>query len=102
MREGKPHRSDAATLTVNDTAVPEATKVAGNRVILTIYAALVGLAGLFGFLIGIFLEDLEPVAMFGVIPVPPTPVGLAVYGAITIAVVLGVFLGLVMVVSRRA
>jgi len=87
---------------VNDTAVPEATNVAGNRVILTIYAALVGLAGLMGFLIGIFLEDLDPVAMFGIVDVPPTPVGLAVYGAITIAVVLGAFLGLVIVVSRRA
>lgn len=70
--------------------------VPGRRVVVAIYAGLIAFAGMMGFILGIIIEDLQAVALFGLIPIPPTPVGLAVYGAITIAVVLGVLLLLVM------
>ena len=54
-----------------------------------------------GFVLGsIRPEDLQP-ELFGVIALPPTPFGVAVYGFVTIGVVLGVLLGLVIYVSGR-
>lgn len=53
---------------------------------------------------GYFLGALQPKGLdpqlFGVVQFPPTPLGMAAYGAITLAVVLGVFFGGVVVVSR--
>ncbi|AEM57467.1 conserved hypothetical protein [Haloarcula hispanica ATCC 33960] len=54
-----------------------------------------------GFVLGsIRPEDLEP-ELFGVIALPPTPFGVAIYGFVTIGIVLGVLLGLVVYVSER-
>lgn len=73
--------------------------VPGRRVVVAIYAGLVAFAGVMGFILGVIIDDLQAVALFGLIPIPPTPLGLAVYGAVTIAVALGVFLLLVVYVA---
>ncbi|WP_049934425.1 DUF7520 family protein [Halalkalicoccus jeotgali] len=68
------------------------SRVSGHRVVVAIYVGLVVFAGIMGFLLGSIVEDLRSVALLGVIPIPPTPIGLAVYGSVTIALLLGVLL----------
>lgn len=73
----------------------------GRRVVLLLYVVVVAIAAFTGFVLGyIGPRDLDP-QLFGFIAMPPTPLGMAAYGAITLAVVLGVALSLVMFVSRR-
>jgi hypothetical protein len=89
--EGKPHRFAGPTLAVSESAT--ATRdVSGQRIVIGIYLALVVFAGVMGLILGFMIDDLESVALLGVIPIPPTPFGLALYGSVTIALVLGVFL----------
>jgi hypothetical protein len=73
----------------------------GTRVVLFVYGAIVAVAGVMGLVLGsIRPDDLQP-ELFGVVSLPPTPVGVAIYGMVTVGVGLGAFLGLVMYVSRR-
>jgi hypothetical protein len=73
----------------------------GRKIVVRLYVSIVVLAGIMGFILGsIRPEDLDP-ELFGFISLPPTPFGVAVYGFITVGVVLGVLLGLVMYVSER-
>jgi len=77
-------------------------ETAGEKVVVQIYVVIVALAGVMGFVLGtIRPADLQP-ALFGVIALPPTPFGVALYGMVTVGVGLGVFLGLVVYVSRRS
>ncbi|MDL5363665.1 hypothetical protein [Halalkalicoccus sp. NIPERK01] len=66
--------------------------VSGRRVVVAIYVGLVAFAGMMGFILGAVVEDLRSVELLGVVPIPPTPAGLAIYGAATIALLLGAFL----------
>jgi len=73
----------------------------GEKIVVQIYVVIVALAGVMGFVLGtIRPTDLQP-ALFGFITLPPTPFGVALYGMLTVAVGLGVFLGLVIYISRR-
>jgi len=73
----------------------------GDKVVVQLYVIIVALAGVMGFVLGtIRPDDLQP-ELFGFIPLPPTPFGVALYGMITVGVGLGIFLGLVIYVSRR-
>jgi len=79
----------------------EVGETPGEKVVVQIYVIIVALAGVMGFVLGaIRPADLQP-ALFGVIALPPTPFGVALYGMVTIGVALGVLLGLVVYVSRR-
>ncbi|ADJ15703.1 hypothetical protein C497_11048 [Halalkalicoccus jeotgali B3] len=89
--EGKPHRFAGRTPAVSESATA-GSRVSGHRVVVAIYVGLVVFAGIMGFLLGSIVEDLRSVALLGVIPIPPTPIGLAVYGSVTIALLLGVLL----------
>lgn len=63
----------------------------GQQVVLILYVILVLIAGLMGVVLSVILaEDLETVALYGFIEMPPTTVGMALYGAVTIGTVLGV------------
>jgi len=74
----------------------------GRRVVLFLYLVVVTVAGLTGYLLGsIGPEGLRSVSLFGVVSLPPTPVGLALYGVLTLGVGLGVALALVAYVSDR-
>ncbi|WP_411962806.1 cox cluster protein [Haloferax sp. YSMS24] len=77
------------------------SNVRGQRFVLGLYAALVAVSGLAGFLTGTFVSGLSPPRFLFLIPFPATPLGFAAYGALTIALVLGVPLALVVFVSAR-
>ena len=73
----------------------------GEKVVVQMYVIIVALAGVMGFVLGtIRPANLEP-ALFGVVALPPTPFGVALYGMVTVGVGLGALLGLVVYVSRR-
>jgi len=74
----------------------------GTRVILTIYAVVVAIATGTGYIIGTIAPvGLRPPAFLGVFEFPPTPLGMAAYGGMTLALLLGVLLLGVMYVSRE-
>lgn len=67
-----------------------------------IYVAAIGIAGAMGFLLGMIGPDaLRSVKLFLLVEIPPTPLGLAVYGMVTLATILGVLLLAVRFVARR-
>nr|WP_158206438.1 cox cluster protein [Halomarina oriensis] len=70
---------------------------------MTLYVAVVSIAGLMGALIAWFRpnpEELNP-QLFGVIDLPSNALGMALYGSITLAVLFGVLLGAIIFVSNR-
>ncbi|GAA0467921.1 DUF7520 family protein [Halococcus morrhuae DSM 1307] len=74
----------------------------GRSVVFGIYCVAIGVAGVMGFLLGMIGPDaLRSVKLFFLIEMPPTPLGLAVYGMVTLATILGVLLLAVRFVSRR-
>ncbi|WP_410765273.1 cox cluster protein [Haloferax sp. DFSO60] len=77
------------------------SNLGGRRFVLGLYAALVTVAGVAGFLTGTFVSDLSAPRFLFLIPFPPTPLGFAAYGALTLALVLGLPLVLVIFVSER-
>jgi hypothetical protein len=66
-----------------------------------LYVLLVGFAAVAGVLFARVVEAPEPPRLLLLVPLPPTSLGFAVYGAVTVALVLGVPLALVAYVSRR-
>ena len=79
----------------------EPTGTPGEQVVAGVYVVIVALAGVMGFVLGaIRPAELQP-ELFGVIALPPTPFGVALYGMITVGVGLGVLLGAVIYVSKR-
>jgi hypothetical protein len=101
---GTANRPHARPVGVSDSA-PESdgrTEArSGPRFVGFLYVALVCVSGVAGFLVGTFVEDLRPPRFLFLVPFPPTPAGFAAYGALTVALVLGVPLLLVVVVSTR-
>jgi len=73
----------------------------GTRFVSLLYLALVALAGVFGYVIGLIRPaDLNP-RLFMLVELPPTPLGMALYGALTIGAVLGVLLVVVDYVAEE-
>ncbi|WP_135304555.1 DUF7520 family protein [Haloarcula amylovorans] len=73
----------------------------GEKVVAQLYVIIVALAGVMGFVLGtIRPADLDP-QLFGVIQLPPTPFGVALYGVGTVGAGLGILLALVVYVSRH-
>lgn len=78
-----------------------ARSLSGRSLVLFIYVTVVAIAAFTGFVLGaINPRDLDP-QLFGFIAMPPTPFGMAAYGAITLATLLGVLLLGVVYVSER-
>lgn len=73
----------------------------GPRLVVALYCSLVGVGVVGGALVGLFVEGATAPRLFGVLALPPTPVGFAVYGGVTVATVLGVPLAGVAYLSRR-
>jgi hypothetical protein len=73
----------------------------GRRFVLALYVAIVGFAGFLGFVLGEVIDMGSPPRLFFLIPLSPNGFGFAVYGVVTIAVVLGIPLGLVVYLSDR-
>lgn len=64
------------------------------------YLAIVCVAGVLGYLMGTVVRNPEQPAYLFLVQFPATPSGIAAYGALTVATVLGVPLALVALVSR--
>jgi uncharacterized membrane protein YphA (DoxX/SURF4 family) len=86
---------------MTDTVTRSPTARPGTRVVLFIYVAVVAIAGVMGFILGNARpDDLDP-ELFGFIQLPPTALGTALYGMITVGLGLGILLGLVIYVSNE-
>jgi len=87
-------------VTANSEESTAAGGVAGPRVVVTVYLAVLGIAAVMGTLLGIVNpEGLDP-RLFFVVDLPPTPLGMAVFGVTTVGSGLGVLLLVVWYVSR--
>lgn len=75
--------------------------LAGPRLVVGLYVVLVLVTAAAGFLIATFVEGLESPSFLFLVPFPATQLGFAAYGGLTIAVVLGIPLTLVVLVSRH-
>lgn len=74
----------------------------GRNIVLLVYVIVVSIAGFMGFLLGaIGPAKLNPVSLFFLIEIQPTAIGLAVYGMVTVGVVLGILLALVRYAARN-
>ncbi|ESP89877.1 DUF7520 family protein [Candidatus Halobonum tyrrellensis] len=73
----------------------------GPRLVVALYCLLVGVGVVGGALVGVFVEGMTAPHLFGVLALPPTPVGFAAYGGVTVATMLGVPLAGVVYLSRR-
>lgn len=74
----------------------------GRSFVIAFYGLIVTITGVLGAVLGAFGPgDLTSVTLLGLVELPPTPLGLAVYGVVTVGLALGVPLVLVAYVSRR-
>lgn len=73
----------------------------GQRIVLVMYGILVAVAGFVGVMMATFVENLRPPSLLFLIELPPTKLGMAVYGMVTVALAFGVPLALVIGVTRR-
>lgn len=86
------------TANTDRTALTE--RVAGPRVVVAVYLAILGVAGTMGALLGyVNPEGMDP-SLFFLIELPATPLGMATFGVVTVGVGLGVLLLAVRYVSR--
>jgi hypothetical protein len=81
--------------------VTETSQWQGPRFVLLLYVLLVAVAGVFGYVIGLARpKNLDP-KLYMLIDLPPNAFGMAVYGSLTIATILGVMLLGVRYVARE-
>lgn len=73
----------------------------GQRVVVGIYLIIVAFTGVAGYMTATVVGEVDPPRLLFLIELPPTPIGMAVFGAATIGLVLGVLLVAVTVVSDR-
>ena len=73
----------------------------GRRVIFVVYAGIVTIAGLMGFIIAVIRPDNLDPRLFGFIDLPPTPVGMVIFGVVTVGLTLGILLLAVSFVANR-
>jgi hypothetical protein len=72
----------------------------GSRFVIQLYVALVAVGATAGLLTGTFVDGLTAPRFLFLVALPPTPLGFALYGGLTLALVLGVPLALVVYVSQ--
>jgi hypothetical protein len=72
----------------------------GRSFVVAFYVLLVALTGVIGAVLGAVGRDLTAVSLLGLVELQPTPLGLALYGVVTVGLALGVPLLLVAYVSQ--
>ncbi|AZH25136.1 cox cluster protein [Haloplanus aerogenes] len=77
-----------------------ATRWDGRRLMVLLYAIIVGIAGVLGLVLGEYIFEGEGPELFFLIDLPATALGFATFGVVTVAVGLGIPLALVVYVSR--
>jgi nucleoside permease NupC len=74
----------------------------GRSFVVAFYGVIVAITGVVGTVLGaVGPEHLTSVKLLGLVELQPTPLGLAIYGVVTVGLALGVPLVLVAYVSRR-
>ncbi len=91
---------DAAGGKETPASATESTGRDGQRFVLVLYVALIGVGAAAGLLTGTFVSGLEQPRFLFLVPFPATPLGFAAYGGLTLALVLGIPLSLVVYVSQ--
>jgi len=81
--------------------VSTSSPIRGQRVIIGVYLSVVVIAGLMGALLGATRPDVVEPELFGVIALPSSTVGMAIYGMVTVGLALGVLLVAVSYVAAR-
>lgn len=76
-------------------------RLGGRRVVVGLYAILVVVTGVFGYVIGLIHPDALDPTLFFLVDLPPTPLGMALYGMVTVGTALGALLLLVRYVGKR-
>mgnify|MGYP000010949496 CR=1 FL=1 len=74
--------------------------LSGPQLVLRLYVALVLVGGVAGAAVATVISGLQSPRLLFVIELPPTVIGFIIYGAVTVAVVLGVPLAMVSLGSR--
>ncbi|WP_128477844.1 DUF7520 family protein [Halorussus pelagicus] len=75
----------------------------GRSFVVGFYFLIVAITGAVGAVLGaVGPDDLSTVKLLFLVELEPTPLGLAVYGVVTVGLALGVLLGLVVLVSEVA
>jgi polyferredoxin len=72
----------------------------GRRVFLIVYLIAIFVAGGFGLMVGT-RQPAHPMSILGIVMFQDTPLGIALFGMVTVALILGSVFILVEVVSRR-
>jgi len=87
---------------VSDSPFSPPATTSGRRVVATVYAGVVLIAGLLGAIIGVILpaQNDFTTASLGPLAFEATPLTFAVYGMVMVGLLLGVLLGVVQYVSR--
>ncbi|MFB6129151.1 MAG: hypothetical protein ABEJ47_05235 [Halorhabdus sp.] len=75
--------------------------IRGQRVIVGLYLGVVVIAGAMGAVLGATRPDVVDPVLFGVFALPPSALGMAVYGMVTVGLGLGVLLTAVSYVAGR-
>lgn len=73
----------------------------GTSIVTAMYLIIVALTGVFGYVIGTITPGQIDPQLFGVVALPPTPLGVAIYGVVTVGLLLGVLLLAVDYVSKK-
>ncbi|MHB9286671.1 cox cluster protein [Halobacteriales archaeon Cl-PHB] len=76
-------------------------RLGGERVVVAIYLVLTVVTGGFGYVIGVIRPDALAPTLFFLVDLPPTPLGMAIYGMVTVGTILGLLLLLVRYVGRE-
>jgi hypothetical protein len=74
--------------------------LSGPQLVLRLYVALVLVGAVAGAAVATVISGLRSPQLFFVIDLPPTVIGFSIYGALTVAVVLGVPLAVVSLGSQ--
>ena len=74
----------------------------GQRVVVGLYLIIVAFTGVAGYMTATVVDEINPPRFLFLVEFPPTPLGLAAFGALTIGLVLGILLVAVTVVSEYA
>jgi len=87
---------------VSDSRLSPPPTTSGRRVVATVYAGVVLIAGLLGAIIGVILpaQNDFTTASLGPLAFEATPLTFAIYGMVMVGLTLGVLLGAVQFVSR--
>lgn len=105
MEKPIPSRSDRSNVTDAESTfegIDAGEGLNGRRFVIGLYLALVAVTATMGAILSVVLTEVETsLTLFGFISLPPTALGFALYGGLTVAAILGVPLLAMFYISDR-